>query len=339
VKNFITQICNIIILLRFYEHAINERVKREKFPELLGLLGTDIAENFAFRIFDTFASDKKTIQLNEYLKYVDVYHHGDENERCRVTFKLMDKSSDGTITCDEFENYLNLIISAIKKVHPGAMDNLLSQREMKKLFQNISNNKESFNYADFELVYHKKPELLSWIDYFKNNDEEVLYLINNNLKTLIKILETFFHNFHHAMQNTLNTRSEMFNLTQATEEITKFCILIERKRKNFINSEKGFNIRTILQNLTKSFVGETYKMKSHKNSNNHNNEQQQQHHQTGKSHNINNNDTNKGATSRKKGGVDYHKMHTVSNNVTHKQGDSGILNDKTENQCELSKCI
>lgn len=86
----------------------------------MGLLGTDITRNFSYRIFDTFSNDKHTIRLNEYLKYVDIYHHGDEIERCLVTFKLMDKSFNGEVSYEDFEDYLMTIISAIKKVHPGA---------------------------------------------------------------------------------------------------------------------------------------------------------------------------------------------------------------------------
>lgn len=238
----------------FYEHSINERVSRIKFPELLGLLGTDIAENFAFRIFDTFSSDKKSIQLNEYLKYFDVYHHGDENERCRVTFKLMDTSGEGQISLENFENYLNLIIAAIKKVHPGASDNLLSSKEISLLFNKISNNKATFSYTDFEYVYHKKPELLSWIDYFKNNDEDVLFLINQNLKNLLYTMESFFGNFAELMNNTLlDEKTAEFNLNPAINEIKKFCKLIENKRKQFVHLGGVFSIRTIFENLTKSF--------------------------------------------------------------------------------------
>jgi len=91
----------------------------------MGLFGTDIALKFCQRIFDTFSSDKTTIKLNEYLKYVDVYHHGDERERCRITFSFMDKNNNGYVTLNDFEDYLQLITSAINKVHPGAQGNFI----------------------------------------------------------------------------------------------------------------------------------------------------------------------------------------------------------------------
>jgi Ca2+-binding EF-hand superfamily protein len=219
---------------------------------LLGLLGTDIAENFAQRIFDIFSSDKKNIKLNEYLKYVDIYHHGDENERCRITFRLMDKKDDGFITHEDFQSYLYLIIEAIKKVHPTVTDNLLTGKEIEMLFKKISDGKDVFTYNQFESMYYKKPELLSWIDYFKNNDEEVLYFVNKNLLMLIATQEKFFENMKNILIN-LNITDDHFNLNPAIDEINKFCRIIEAKRKKFLHSGSVFNIRTIFDNLTKAF--------------------------------------------------------------------------------------
>ncbi len=82
----------------------------------MGLLGTEIATTFAIRIFDIFSSDKKQITLGEYLKYIDIYHHGEENERCLITYKLIDKDDDQKVTEKEFMEYINLIIAAVKKV-------------------------------------------------------------------------------------------------------------------------------------------------------------------------------------------------------------------------------
>ncbi len=231
---------------------MKEKVSKEKFPELLGLLGTDIAVNFAERIFDVFSSDKKNIKLPEYLKYVDIYHHGDESERCKVTFRLMDKSDTGVITKTDFEEYLNLIIAAIKKVHPTATDNLLTSREIEILFRKISDGKEVFTNIDFENIYHKKPELLSWIDYFKHNDEDVLYLINKNLKKLIQIQGNFFENMTNIMTNILSQGENLY-LEDAIKEIDSFCEIVEHKKKKFLYSGSVFNIRTVFENLTKSF--------------------------------------------------------------------------------------
>ena len=47
------------------------------------MFGTDIADNFANRIFEVFSSHKDYITLSEYLKYIDVYHYGNKVERCK----------------------------------------------------------------------------------------------------------------------------------------------------------------------------------------------------------------------------------------------------------------
>jgi len=164
----------------------------------MGLIGTDIAVNFADRIFDCFSTSdltKSTITLIEYLQYMDIYHNGDEKQRSFVTFALIDVDHDGVVSLSEFQNYLSLIISAIKKVHPGTLSNNLTEKEIESLFKKISGGKDEFNYSQFQNVYHNKPTLLSWMDYFKNNDTEILYSINVNIKELMVLLKRFFSNF------------------------------------------------------------------------------------------------------------------------------------------------
>jgi hypothetical protein len=160
----------------------------------------------------------------------------------------MDILGNGKVSLNEFQEYMSLIIRAINKVHPGATDNLLTEKEITLLFCKISSDKEYFDFSDFELVYNKKPELLSWIDYFKNNDEDVLYFINSNIKYLFLLQQNFFTNFHKLMSN-FNIK----NIKPATEEIDKYIKSIKHKRKNFILSGSVLNIRTIFENLSKAF--------------------------------------------------------------------------------------
>lgn len=126
-----------------------------------------------------------------------------------------------------------------------------SDREL--WFNNISSDKPSFNFEEFEKVYHNKPMLLSWIDYFRNNDHEILVFINANIKSLMDLLENFFSNFFVIMNKVQikgNTETNVFE--PAINEINKFCKLIEISRKNFMSSESMFNIRTIFDNLKKT---------------------------------------------------------------------------------------
>ena len=58
---------------------------------------------------------------------------------------------------------------------------------MRLLFKNISNNKKEFNFEDFRLLYEKKPLLLSWIDYFKKDEAEMIPNIDESIKELLTI--------------------------------------------------------------------------------------------------------------------------------------------------------
>ena len=127
----------------------SDKVLFENFPKLLGILGTDIAEDIAQRIFEIFSGNKNFITLQEYLKYIDVYHYGDKNERSNLTCKLMDFNNDGQVTFDEFYKYINLIMGAVRRVNPYLKSELFSRNDIKILFSKISSNKDYFTYDEF----------------------------------------------------------------------------------------------------------------------------------------------------------------------------------------------
>ena len=219
------------------------------FPKLLGMLGTDIAENFADRIFEAFSSNKININLCEYLKYIDIYHYGDEHERCRVTLKLMDYSGDGKITLQDFQKYISLIMMAVKKVNPGVMPDLLSITDVQNLFYKISDGKDVFTYDDFKKVYDEKPELVSWIDYFKNSNNDILLIINDNIRLLIGTIREFLKNFAVNLTDVLITDKKSIDFSLLTEKINEFNKDINKKQKKFLKSIDQFNIRTIFNKL------------------------------------------------------------------------------------------
>ena len=175
----------------YYENAVEGKVHKSNFLPLLGMLGTQIAEEFAERIFLAFSSNKKDITLCEYLKYIDIYHYGDDRERCRVTCKLIDKKSTGIIKLEDFRSYIDLIMNAVKKVNGGSDQTLMSDQDVRDLFYHISKDKESFTYQEFEDIYKEKPELVSWFDYFKNNKEDMLLIIDQNVRNLLNLITEF----------------------------------------------------------------------------------------------------------------------------------------------------
>ena len=118
----------------FYNNAENGKVTIKKFPPLLGMLGTQISRDYADRIFLAFSSNKEEITLCEYLKYIDIYHYGDDKERCRVTCKLIDKKGNDKITYEDFKDYIQLILNTIKKVNSGLSNEHMTEKIFKLYF-------------------------------------------------------------------------------------------------------------------------------------------------------------------------------------------------------------
>ena len=232
----------------FYDNAVGGKVLKNNFLPLLGMLGTQIAEEFAERIFLAFSSNKKEITLCEYLKYIDIYHYGDDRERCRVTCKLMDKKSTGIIKLDDFKSYINLIMNAVKKVNGGSENALMSDQDMRDLFYHISKDKESFTYQEFEDIYKEKPELVSWFDYFKNNKEDMLLIINQNVKNLLNLITEFLSSFLGDLFKFLDNEEEV-DLNVFVQKVYYYSNELEKFRKKFLKKISKFNIRTTFDKL------------------------------------------------------------------------------------------
>jgi hypothetical protein len=184
--------------------------------------------------------------LYEYLKYIDIYHHGNEKERCIITYRFIDINNSNKVIFVDFERYINIIITAIKKVHPGAEDNLLTSKEIQILFKKISGNKEYFTYQDFENVYFNKPHLLSWIDYFKNNDHELLMFLNTNIKMIL----IYFNRFSMNMLKILQGMNG-FDFKEAINEIEIYTNIMEEKKKELLKANSIYNIKNIFCDLYK----------------------------------------------------------------------------------------
>ena len=227
-------------LFMLYQDNKTGNVYLENFPKLLGIFGTDIAEDIAKRIFEIFSGNKNYITLSEYLKYIDVYHYGDETERCNVTCKLMDFNNNGNITLPNFTKYINLIIGAVRKVNPGLKSELFSEEDIEVLFNKISNNKNYFTYDEFAMVYNEKPELLSWIDYFKNDSNDILLIIHKNIKKIIKNL----YNFNYKIKNLFkNYRRKNFDKAGNNDKKKEFFDLMIEIQKLFNAFKKDVNLQ------------------------------------------------------------------------------------------------
>ena len=232
----------------FYDNAVGGKVLKNNFLPLLGMLGTSIAEEFAERIFLAFSSNKKDITLCEYLKYIDIYHYGDDRERCRVTCKLIDKNSTGLIKLEDFKSYINLIMNAVQKVNGGADNSLMSDQDIRDLFYHISKDKESFTYQEFEDLYKEKPELVSWFDYFKNNKEDLLLIINQNMNNLLDIIIEFLQSFMEDIFAVMEQEQEI-DVSGFMQKVYFFSSELEKTRKKFLKKISKFNIRNTFDKL------------------------------------------------------------------------------------------
>ena len=235
----------------FYNKAENGKITLKNFPPLLGMLGTEIEKEFANKIFFAFSSDKKQISLIEYLTYIDIYHHGDDNERCKVTFKLIDKNGNDKIEYDDFKNYIDLILNAVKKVNPGFSNKILTDNEIKTFFLNIAKNKDYFTFKDFQEIYEEKPELISWIDYFKNNNDDDLIIIYENISKLLKGINKFFDSFLLNLNNILNNEKN-YNFELLIENIYDYYKEFKNFKKNFSKKISSFSIRNVFDELLKN---------------------------------------------------------------------------------------
>ena len=238
----------------------------ENFPKLLGILGTDIAEDIAQRIFEIFSGNKNYITVQEYLKYIDVYHYGDKNERSNLTCKLMDFNNDGQITFNEFYKYINLIIGAVRKVNPYLKSELFSKDDIKVLFNKISNNKEYFTYDDFFIVYNEKPEIISWIDYFKNDSDDSLLIFHKYIKKIIRnffkfskdIINLFKNSRKKNFENEKNGEEEWTQLQSLVNDIKQliddFSKEMEKQNNKFMNFAKNneISLRNLLSILSQN---------------------------------------------------------------------------------------
>ena len=232
----------------FYDNAVGGKVLKNNFLPLLGMLGTSIAEEFAERIFLAFSSNKKDITLCEYLKYIDIYHYGDDRERCRVTCKLIDKNSTGLIKLEDFKSYINLIMNAVQKVNGGADGSLMSDQDIRDLFYHISKDKESFTYQEFEDLYKEKPELVSWFDYFKNNKEDLLLIINQNLNSLLDLIIEFLQSFMNDVFGVME-QEQQIDISAFNQKVYFFSNELEKTRKKFLKKISKFNIRNTFDKL------------------------------------------------------------------------------------------
>ena len=230
----------------FYDNSKEGKVSRENFYPLLGALGTQISKEFTDRLFTAFSSNKTEITLNEYLKYLDIYHYGDDTERCTLTCKLMNPENERMITLEHFTNYINLIMNAVKKVTYDSNQELMSKNDINDLFCHISKKKDYFTLDDFIQSYRDKPELISWFDYFKNNKSDLLLTIDDSIKGLLNLIYELLDTFMNDLVNILDNKKKI-DVKTIIQNVRKYIKKLEFEQKQFLQKISQFNIRWALE--------------------------------------------------------------------------------------------
>ena len=177
----------------------------------------------------------------------------------------MDFNNDGQVTFDEFYKYINLIMGAVRRVNPYLKSELFSRNDIKILFSKISSNKDYFTYDEFFMIYNEKPEIISWIDYFKNDSDDSLLVLNKYIKKIIR----HFCNYTKEIINILKdfTKKNFENekkmgggmdtfqgvMTDLQNMFTKFEEELNLQNEKFMNFAKNNDItlRKLLQILSK----------------------------------------------------------------------------------------
>ena len=236
----------------FNENASDGKVKREKFLPLLGIFGTQIAQDFSDRMFLVLSKGKQEITLEQYLNYIDTYHYGDIHERCLYTCKLIDTKQKGKIELQDFQSYINLIINTVKKVNNTlTKKDFMTEKDIEYLFYHISKGKSYFTYTDFENIYQEKPELVSWFDYFKNDKEDILLIINENIQILLKVFNDFLCNFISDLFLLLDNEKKI-NLELISQRVLNYSNKLEKILNLFLKRITKFNITSAFYNLKRN---------------------------------------------------------------------------------------
>jgi hypothetical protein len=140
-------------------------------------------------------------------------------------------------------------MNAVQKVNGGSEGIFMSDQDIRDLFYHISKDKESFTYQEFEDIYKEKPELVSWFDYFKNNKEDMLLIINQNVKNLLNMITEFLSSFLTELLKALEQEEKELDLSVFIQKVYHYSNELDIFRKKFLKKISKFSIRTTFDKL------------------------------------------------------------------------------------------
>lgn len=112
---------------RFQAYAVNQKISHKNYRESLGIIGIESLSFMCDRMFKIMDKDKDgyvhtyysllQITLSEYLNYIDVLLYGNEDEKLKQSFELLDEESKGKVFFNEFRK----IVSSFAQMWSAAL--------------------------------------------------------------------------------------------------------------------------------------------------------------------------------------------------------------------------
>jgi len=103
---------------RFESQATLGRMTHKQYRDSLGLIGMQSLSFLADRMFHVMDHDNKGyITLGEYLTYIDVMMFGDEEEKLKQSYRLLDERGKGQMHYEDF----NKIVHSFAKMWSAAL--------------------------------------------------------------------------------------------------------------------------------------------------------------------------------------------------------------------------
>ena len=147
------------------------------YKESLGIFGIDSLSFLSDRMFQVMDIDKDgKICLEEYLSYFDIMLHGEEEEKMRQSFDLLDAKQLGKIKENDFKK----IVQSFAQMWSAALGYPipLNRTYIQRIFQQFANNKDFFDFEDFKAQMKINPDMLLW---FSKPEEAMNKRLNNRI--------------------------------------------------------------------------------------------------------------------------------------------------------------
>lgn len=171
---------------------------------------------------------------------MDVLIHGNEKEKLKQSFALLDIRARSKVTYPDFlevaVNVTRMWSAAYGK--PGKQLNIiaiveLDENVIEKVFNTISNNKKYFKSKDYINVVRKHPDLMTWLTKPKE-------LLDEKLEKNVSAKE---NQYSSEMINEMISDTKQF-IDEVIQTIDKVLKVFKASRDDFRRRSRSFSIKT-----------------------------------------------------------------------------------------------